>query len=101
MSSWYKVTVKYEETTPRGSGRSLQEIFEELFIGTGAPRDVALFGDRSDDFNYYFYYFSPGAHRIAAELIERYRGVTCQMPSGERLALLAGHASAREDLLKH
>jgi hypothetical protein len=99
MSSWYKVTVKYEDTTPQSAGRSLQDAFLAILVSNGTPRDAALFGDRSDDFEQYFYYFSPGAYRIASKLIDSHRGVPCAKPSGKRLAFLVGDETGREDLL--
>lgn len=100
MSSWYKVTVPYDDTLPNSKGKHLQDEFGALFIASAAPKTVALFGDRSDDFKQYFYYFSPAAARMAAVLINKYGGTTCSAPSAERLVLLVGHAGLPQDLLK-
>jgi hypothetical protein len=100
MSSWYKVTVKYEDTIPQRAGKSLQDAFLAILVSNGTPKDAALFGDRSDDFERYFYYFSPAAYRIASQLIDSHEGVPCPKPSGKRLAFLVGDEVEREGLLK-
>lgn len=100
MSSWYKVTVPFREATAAGKGRSLEESFQAVFMASGVPEDAALFGDRSDDFEHYFYYFSPVAATLAKILVELYEGVACSPPTGERLALLVGNGDPIKKLLQ-
>ena len=50
----------------------MQDAFDALFRMNGSPQNAALFVSRDDRFENYFFYFSPGAAKIARWLIEGY-----------------------------
>jgi hypothetical protein len=101
MDDWYKVTLPAEESGIRGKAKSLQDAFEALFMANFTPKNAAMFTHHAEDFENYFYYFSPDAARIARNLIESHGGVKCPAP---RLApdviLLVGRSGSRETLLQ-
>ena len=100
---WYKVTIKLEDAGVGGKAYHLQDAFFKIFMASGSPKDAAMFTNHDegfdDYFDDYFYYFSPAATRIAANLIQQYGGVPCQAPRREQTTLLVGHAGARYALL--
>ena len=100
MSGWYRVTLPYSEAGMAGKGRLLQDAFEVSFMSDHAPADAALFTRRSDDFENVFYYFTPGAVRIAKGMIDSLRGVACSAPEyDDQIALLVDHADAHDRFL--
>jgi hypothetical protein len=96
---WYKVTLKYSDSVIGGKAWNLQDTFGKIFLLRGSPKDAALFTNHDEDFEDCFYYFSPAATRIAADLIQQYGGVPCEAPQREKAILLVGHAGARYALL--
>jgi len=100
VDDWYKVSLPAKESGIWGKAKSLQDAFESLFMANFAPKNAAMFTHHAEDFENYFYYFSPDAARIARNLIESYGGVKCPAP---RLApdviLLVGRSGSRETLL--
>jgi hypothetical protein len=101
MDDWYKVSLPAKESGIRGKAKTLQDAFEALFQANYAPKNAAMFTHHAEDFENYFYYFSPDAASIARNLIESYGGVKCPAP---RLApdviLLVGRSGSREILLQ-
>jgi hypothetical protein len=97
--SWYKVTLPLKDCGINGRGRELQDAFMAIFMTYAGPLDAAMFSERSEDFEEVFFYFSPGAARIATTLIESYKAVPCPAPLRENVALAAGDADALETLL--
>ena len=87
MDSWYKVTL------PLSATARLQDAFASVFMANGAPVDAAMFGDENDLRNAIFY-FSPGAFRIAGNLLSSYKAVKCSRPLQGSVALLVGDQSA-------
>ena len=93
---WHKVTLTDEELIA-GKGMALQNEFSASFIANGAPKDAAMFCSRSaQESNFYF---SPGAFKIAEELIACYAGIECPPPSPSGLSLLVADAKWEEFLL--
>ena len=52
-----------------------------------------MFTNHDESFEDYFYYFSPGATRIAGALILSCSGFPCEPPTRQSVALLAGETS--------
>ena len=97
MENWYKVTLPVNEAGPGGKMMRLQDEFREIFLHSGPERDAALFTDKNEDFTEHYFYFSPGAARIALQLIVQYGGVECSHPTMTgTLRLVVGHADARD-----
>ena len=90
---WYRVAFSVAEAS---SGRAieLQDKFSAVFLAFAAPADAAMF--KSRDVMENFYYFSPGAARIAMPLIAAYAGVECLAPTRSALysLVVSGDASA-------
>jgi hypothetical protein len=98
--SWYKVTLPMKECGITGKGKELQDAFGTLVIANAAPIDAAMFSQQSKDFESVFYYFSPGAIRIAGTLIESYNPVACEAPLQGTVSLAVGDARALYILLR-
>src|SRR5262245_7545470 len=79
----------------RGRHVQLQNLFEAAFVATSAPKGAAMFMNRRPEDDY-SYYFSPGARRIFGIILAAWSAMECAEPNGEHVALLIGHASARE-----
>jgi hypothetical protein len=77
----------------------LQREFEAIFMTHGGPRDAAMFSNQDPARDHEFY-FSPGALRIAGDIIRRYGGAPCETPSQSEAALLVGEADARRLLAR-
>ncbi len=97
--AWYKVTLPFAEAGIAGKAMALQNAFGELLIASGGVRDAAMFSNRDENYEWCFYYFSPGAVRLAKPLIDAYGGVTCPAPKRGTVDLQAGDASAFDTLL--
>jgi hypothetical protein len=69
------------------------DAFTAMWIASGGPKDAALFVGHPDRRTYDFY-LSPGAVRIAEDLIVRFACVECPRPEGFGLALLVGDQNA-------
>ena len=84
MESWYKVAA---------GDWAIMDAFTALWVAKGGPKDAALFVShprrRANDF-----YFSPGAARIAEELLVRFACTECPRPEASGLSLLVGDQSA-------
>ena len=76
--NWQTVTLTHEDVSA-GRHERLQNEFDNLFTLSGGPKDAGMF--KSPEVNMHIYYFSPGAVRIAAQLIARYGGVDCLAPA--------------------
>jgi hypothetical protein len=94
MDTWYKATLPFAECGIAGKGQKLQDAFAEVFIMNAGPWDAAMFSQRSDDFTKMFYYFTPGALRIARSLIEALGIVPCPVPLRGSVSLAVGDARA-------
>ncbi len=93
MTSWYRVTLSDNDVVVR-KHMELQQAFETVFLANGWPKEAAMFAN-IDTLSHHFY-FSPGAVRIAKELITAYSGTECSPPSVLDLAMLVGTPGWRE-----
>jgi len=84
--SWFKITFSPEDINA-GRARSIVQDFGDVYVASGGPRDAALF-KRNDSM--YIYYFSPGAARVAMQLIAGCSGVPCSAPVQSEVKLMAG-----------
>lgn len=79
--SWYKITFPFEEACPNGKAIALERAFAKILIANGGqPRSAALFAAHDDNFELYFYYFTPSAMHIAAGLVHAHNAVACEQP---------------------
>ena len=99
VGSWYEVTLPLKENGVGGKVMALQDAFDAVFMANHLPENAALFGNRGTRFKDYSCYFSPGAVRIAQDLIAAYGGVICQPPGKAGLTLRIGHVNAIDTLL--
>ena len=93
MESWYKVTLSSDGILS-GKHMKLQNDFAQLFMLSRGPSDAAMFTDMMNLGETDNFYFSPGAVRIAGNLIASYAGVKCDRPNRSGTALLVGNADA-------
>ncbi|HEY5177843.1 MAG TPA: hypothetical protein VII95_20000 [Terriglobales bacterium] len=96
-TGWFNVTLS--GANGAADQWAIQSEFSRLWLTNGSPRDAALFcallGDLPDGDSLYF---SPRASEIAGELIARYSGTECPIPSASELVLLVGDAAWRSIL---
>lgn len=95
---WSKIRISVNDIVAFKHIR-LQSTFEALFIAMLAPRDAAMFDNR-DIAEDYTFYFSPGCSLFFSSVLSALGAVECPPPSRDSVVLLAGHATAREDLLR-
>lgn len=98
MGTWCKVTFPLEQAGIDGEATRLQDAFGSVLIASGAPKDAAMFGQRSRDFKSWVCYFSPGAVRLIGKMLARYSPVECAAPEKGTVSLLTGDANAFEML---
>jgi Flp pilus assembly pilin Flp len=99
MQSWYKVDLPLSECCRNRKADQLQKAFEEMFIISQRPRDVALFEWHEERLQTNVFYFTPAAARLMKTLIEHFQAVECALPVlADRLVLIVGHAGARQAL---
>jgi len=87
MTSWYRVTLSDKDVVVR-KHMELQLAFETAFLASGWPKEAAMFSN-VDTLSHHFY-FSPGAVRIANDVIVHYEGAECAPPAMSDLVLLVG-----------
>jgi hypothetical protein len=85
--TWYKITRR---------DWTIQDQFLLLWLAKRGPKDAALFGSHDLTTKTNYFYLSPGAARIAGDLISHYDGIPCPRPNLSGLALLVGDQSAIE-----
>jgi hypothetical protein len=88
VDTWYKVTISKQEII-EGKHLSLLQEFHALQMANHATKDAAMFTNPGHDFPRY-YFFSPGAVRIAQKLINTYGGVSCNAPLATDVNLTSG-----------
>ena len=93
MTSWYRVTLSDNDVVVR-KHIELQQAFENVFLANGWPKEAAMFSN-VDSLAHHFY-FSPGAVRIAKDLIVRCGGSECPAPVQSDLAMLVGAPGWKE-----
>lgn len=81
---WYKVVA---------DSWGIQDEFANAWILSGGPKDAAMFGIMALKRGPLEFYFSPGAFRIAGEIIAQHGGKECPQPRPP-LALLVGDQRA-------
>jgi hypothetical protein len=100
METWHKVTLPAEECGINGKAMFMQREFERVFLGNPL-KDAALFTNHDDRLENHFFYFTPVAASMSKILVEGFNGVPCPQPMfADDMALLVGHAGAREHLLR-
>jgi len=91
---WYKVSIP----NPMHQ-MSLQNEYTKLWLENRSPKDAVILCDQIPTLNHDFY-FSPNAVRIASELIERYSGEECPMPTTpSNMLLVAGDGGWKSAIL--
>lgn len=97
--SWHSVTMSVDDVVNRKHIK-LQDEFTELFTVLGGPAELAMFSesfiDREDENSVYF--FSPASLEKIPLFLEKWGSEPCARPEG-KVALLVGHADAKETLL--
>jgi hypothetical protein len=86
---WFMVTFSSRDIAA-GKHIALQDSFINIFTALGAPRDAGMF---KSSVSAYIYYFSPGAARIATQLIAHYAGRECPAPTRSEVCPSAVDAS--------
>lgn len=87
---WRKVVLSGEH---RASGQSLEVDFELAFIAAGVPETAALFIERGDTAD--IYYFSPQASRIFRRELDALQATACPPPADPDLVVAVGVPKAR------
>ncbi len=95
--AWHQVYFDWDDVID-GCLDSMQQQFELLWSDAGKPDDAALFTNRLVTGGRHIY-FSPGASRVAASLLERYLALRCDTPARIQPMLLVGHPQAATRLL--
>jgi hypothetical protein len=102
MATWKKATLQFKDCGVGGAGQRLTDDFGALLIADGGKHPAAaLYTQRTQDFEYVDYYFSPDAYLIASILAQAYRAMPCERPDRPTLEsdgvhLAAGDARALE-----
>ena len=98
MDNWYKVRLSFSASIPIGEGMKLQHAYTEIFIANGAPKDALVLAN-TDCTDFYDYYFSPGAMRIASDLVLSHGGVLCSRPQRKDVRLAVGDVNSLDQML--
>jgi hypothetical protein len=92
MAAWKKVTLKFKDCGVGGAGQRLNDAFGLLLIADGGRHpSAAIYRQRTQDFEYIYYYFSPDAYLIAPLLAENYGATPCERPERPSLDLDGVH----------
>lgn len=70
-----------------------------MFVAYGSPANAAMFKVTDNNLSKCYFYFSPGAVKIAGTLINSYGGAACERPP-RTAAFIVGDADARQSLLR-
>lgn len=92
--AWYKVALSANDILADRLS-VIQQDFGHIHIQAGSPDDAALF-DTNDAGPGCILYFSPGASRIAMQLILNSQGLETSAPRRSEVGLLVGKESAWE-----
>lgn len=95
--AWHKVSLSLEQIVHR-EGHKLERAFETVFIGSGAPKDMALFSRRLSSGGV-DYYFSPDVLQLSKRIIEEFSGIPCEKPSGDGIRFIIVHDSYKEEVI--
>jgi hypothetical protein len=85
MDLWYKI-----HGIDGMNGKAIEDAFAELWVASHMPNGAALFAVRDPRARKDDLYFSPGAARVAGNLIALYGGTECPRPELAGLALVVG-----------
>ncbi len=89
---WYKVLIRPEQEA------ELLAEYLDIFVNSGGPEDAALFCTGRFPLRIELR-FSPEAGRLAKDLIVKYKGSECEIPSIVKAQLVCGDGSALRRLL--
>ncbi len=92
---WFKLTMPPEASD---EPTSLLDMFDDLFIAAGEPRNTALFSSETLPNTYYICTTEHSINWLRL-LIESYSASACHKPSGEKLTLMAGEAEHVDKML--
>ena len=98
MEDWYKIRFPFSQLGLHGKAMKLQTAYKRIFIASGGPPDAFVLASHEPALADHWYYFSPGAMRIAGHLIRTYGATTCPQPELHRLKLLVGDLNALDQL---
>ncbi len=98
MNGWYKIEFPLIELQAMGAARKLQRLYEQLLMAKGAPLDALLLASDEHGVQHQDYYFSPGAMRIAAQVILQFGAKPCDDPDLKTVQLVVGDESALDRL---
>ena len=98
LARWHCIKMSPADITV-GKHIRLLNAFEAVFLATLASGDVAMFGNRTPDQDY-TYWFSPRASELFAIVLSAVGASDCFAPPQESVMLLVGNRSAVE-LLSH
>ena len=90
---WYKVTLSDSDIRANRLD-ALRDTFSQLHLGAGDPDDAAIFFYKDDLSPGSILYLSPGAARIAMQLVLEYSGVESAAPMRSQVGLLVGRQLA-------
>jgi len=92
--TWFEVSLTLGQLATEEL-QALQKRFEELWLASGSPKEMALFSEAFPaTVGRLSVYFSPACLPAAESLISSYSGVSCEKPKKEDLGLLSGHSNA-------
>lgn len=99
---WYVVRFPRSEAAIAGKAMSLQNEYAAIFLSSGGPRDALVLTSSALDFENenWDYYFSPGAMRIAGDLVIARGGTPCDRPDRDRVNLAVGDVNSLARLLR-
>jgi hypothetical protein len=105
MATWKKVKLKFKDCGVGGAGQRLSDAFGGLLIADGGRHPgAAVYTQRTQDFEYVYYYFSPDACAIAPLLAETHGATPCERPDrpsldGDGVHLAVGDSARALELL--
>ena len=99
METWYTARYPLSQTGVLGEAAKMQTEYTQIFVLSGSPKDALVLADLEPHDNYHHYYFSPGAMRIARQLILDHGGVPCSRPERKTIKLVVGDANSLDRLL--
>jgi hypothetical protein len=86
--NWFKITIP---PTAGDEPTELLNMFVQLFIAAGEPKNTALFSSETLPNTYYVCTTEHSVNWLQL-LIESYGAASCHKPSGEKLTPMAGEA---------
>ena len=87
--TWYRIEVN-EECVLGGAYHRLCRAFQRIFIGAGAPPDMALLAEMHPFHNRRLVYLSPASIPHVWDLIAEYSGTPCDPPDLTHVSVVFG-----------